>query len=246
MRALMTDAQAQHQERVQGITYTVDEYLANNRTNNYHQARIGVLLSVMETISLGSKLWSMRDGKFTDIQVIEATANVMSIASIGYDIAYAMTKAVREQVTDTALKGSGDIVRGGFKMWAGAFGVVSGGLGIWADNLKLDEEAEGANRAGAKVILRARIFVGYVNTGLGAAAAFSYAGPRLRRVEINLATSALKKRAAYGAAATAAEWLAMRVLLLRLVAWGTGVGWLRRNHASDRARLGYHLALVQS
>lgn len=225
LRALMTDAQAQHQARVQGVTYDIDEYLKNNRTNNYHQARIGMLLSVLETIALGSKVWGMRDGKVNRLQVIEASANIMSIVSIGYDIAYATTKSVREQTKDTTIKGAGDVVRGGYKMWAGAFGAVAGGLGIWADNIKLEEETAGANRTGQKTILRMKILLGYANTGLGASAAFSYSGPMLRRVEINLATSALKKRAAIGTAARAAEWLAKRVLLLRLVAWGSGAGW---------------------
>lgn len=226
LRALMTDAQAQHQARVQGITYDIDEYLKNNRTNNYHQARIGVLLSVLETIALGSKVWGMRNGKVSKLQLVEASANVMSIASIGYDIAYATTKSVREQTKDATIKGAGDVVRGGYKMWAGAFGAVAGGLGIWADNIRLEEEEAGANRTGQKAILRMKILVGYANTGLGATAAFSYAGPMLRRIEINLATSAMKKRAVVGNAARLAEWLAKRVLLLRLVAWGSGVGWV--------------------
>jgi len=225
LRALMTDAQAQHQARVQGVTYDIDEYLTNNRTNNYHQARIGILLSVLETIALGSKVWGMRDGKVSRLQVIEASANIMSIVNIGYDIAYATTKSVREQTKDTTIKGAGDVVRGGYKMWAGAFGAVAGGLGIWADFLKLEEEQAGANRFGQKAFIGAKLFLGSANTFLGVAAAFSYSGPMLRRVEINLAMSATKKRVAVGGAARVAEWLAKRVLLLRLVAWGSGAGW---------------------
>ena len=92
LRALMTDAQAQHQARLQGVTYTAEEYLKTNRTNNYHQARIGVLLGVMETIALGAKIVEMRNAQVSKIQILEATANLMSIISIGYDVAYALTK----------------------------------------------------------------------------------------------------------------------------------------------------------
>jgi hypothetical protein len=225
LKKVMTDAQYQHQQRVQGVTYTVEEYLKDAKTNNYHQARIGVLLGAMETIALGVKTWEMiHSGKASKLQIIEAVGNVMSIASIGLDVCYAISKSVREVAEDTAIRGSGDIVRGGFKGWAGAFGAVAGGLGVWADVIKVTEEGAYVNRTGQKAIIWARIFVGFMNTGLSGAAAFSYSGPMLRRLEINLATSALKRRAAIGAAATLAEWLALRVLLLRAVAWFSGAG----------------------
>lgn len=226
LRKLMTNAQAQHQSRLQGVTYTAEEYIKDNKTNNYHQARIGVLLGVMETLALGSKLLEMRHGNVSKIQMLEASANLMSVVSIGYDTAYALCKSVREQAQDTAIKGAGDIARGGFKMWAGAFGAVAGGLGVWADIAKWREETHGNNRFDKQLLLVMRISVGIANTTLSASAAFSYSGPMLRRVEIALAETALKRRAALAAAATAAEWLAARVLLLRLVAWGSGAGWL--------------------
>jgi hypothetical protein len=227
LKKLMTDAQFQHQERVQGITHTVEEYLAVNKTNNYHQARIGVLLGAMETIALGTKVFEMmQSGKASKLQIVEAAANVMSVASIGYDVSYAMAKSIREAVQDTAIKGSGDIIRGGFKMWAGSLGAVAGGLGIWADIIKLLDERDHANRTGQKTMLWIKIAVGTSNTVLSGMAAFSYSGPMLRRAEINLATSALNRRAVISFVARKAEWLALRVLLLRAVAWVSGAGFV--------------------
>jgi hypothetical protein len=224
LRALMTDAEAQHQARVQGITYTADEYLAKNRTNNYHQVRVGALLGALETIALGIRLWGMRDGKVSKIEVIEASANLLSIIGIGYNTAYALTKSVREQTSDNVLRGAADISRGGFKMWAGAFGAVAGGFGVWADIAKLAKEQQGSHRAGKEFFLMARIFVGSINTTSGTIAAFSYSGPMLRRIEINLATKAAARRAIIGEAAHIAEWLSRRVFLLRVVAWGSLLG----------------------
>ncbi|GEM_PF-4745577 len=226
---MMTVAQYRDLQRKSGITFTAEEYLQrkSHMTSNYHQARIGALLAVMETIALGGKLHELfKQGRGTSIQYWEAVANLMSISSITCDIAYSLAKSARETATDTAVKGAGDIVRGGFKMWAGGFGAVAGAFGIVADFGKLEAEQTGQNRSAQRLIIKMRIGVGFFNTGAGALAAFSYSGPVFRRIAVNLALDAMTRRATTVLLAKGAEWLAARVLLLRAVAWGTGAGLL--------------------
>lgn len=263
-KKMMTVAQYRDLQRKQGIVFTVEEQLSrkDDLTSNYHHARIGVLLAVMEAIALAGKLHEL-NGKKDAISLSEyamAAANLLAIASIGFDICYALAKSAREtakvttgaktnlakgkanattaaakanvantaaaHASEGAVRGAGDVVRGHFKLWAGGLGALAGLLGIYSDHLKLDKEKQGADRSGQKALLRIRLGVSYWNAGFGAAAAFSYSGPYFRRMLVTMAEDAAKRQAAALAAAQAAEWLAARVVLLRLVSWGSWTGVL--------------------
>ncbi|QAU34202.1 T6SS effector BTH_I2691 family protein [Janthinobacterium sp. 17J80-10] len=228
--ALISDVEKQHLERMQGVKYTIDEYINDPRTNNLHHARIGVLLGLMETIALGGKAYDLHNGKGNPILYAETVSNLMSVVSISFDIPYALIKSGREQAelanAAKSVVGAGDIVRGGFKMWAGVFGTLAGSLSVYADWLKFKEEIAGKNRTPEETFLLLRMIVGVFNTGAGALAAFSYTGPMFRRVAINLTENAVARRAAATWLASKAERWAARVFLLRVVAWGTGAGFV--------------------
>lgn len=224
---LLTDAEKMHLERVQGVKYTIEEYVKDPKTNNYHQARLGVLLGVVETIGLVGKLNDIRNGKGNEILYWETLANLASIGSIGYDIAYALAKSTREQAQAVkngiaAVAGAGDIVRGGFKMWAGAFGAAAGFATILVDLTKFQQEVQGDNRTDRKAILAVRMFYSGTSTLVGATTAFSYSGPMLRRLAIRLGSGSVNRGVV--ALAKGAEWLGVRVGLLRLGAFVSGVG----------------------
>ncbi len=91
--------------------------------------------------------------------------------------------------------------------------------------MKYDREVKNENRSPEVFIIVARIVVNGFNTLFGALAAFSYSGPMLRRFEINLAQKALHRRAIANGLGATAEVMAARVGLLRIVAWGSGIGW---------------------
>jgi hypothetical protein len=94
----------------------------------------------------------------------------------------------------------------------------------------IDEINYGSNysqqhRTDEKVILAGRITINTLTFYYGAQAAFSYSGPMLRRIQINLAEKALGQRAVVNYLAVKAELWALRVGLLRTVAWLSGAGW---------------------
>lgn len=238
-RKMMTVAQYRDLQRKVGITFTAEEYLSrkSHMTSNYHQVRIGGLLGVMETMALGAKLKHIYDnGGGTGIEYAEATASLFAISSIACDMGYGLAKSARETTTNAAVRGAGDIVRGGWKLAAGALGALAGGIGVAVDFARLESEQEGKGRVVEMTIIWFRIGIGFLNTGMGAAAAFSYSGPLFRRLASKMANDAVTRRATMALAAKGAEWLAARVMLLRLVAWGTGAGLVL-----TVGEIGYHI-----
>ena len=225
---MFKDSQARNAERVARIRRTADEYLKDkgaSTTSNYHQVRIGGLLAVMELFSLGGKaknIWDHQGG--TSLEYWEAGANILSVASITCDIVYGLAKSTREALAkeEKVARAAGDITRGGFKMWAGTFSTIAGGISLCLDYTKLMDEVDGKARTGKEALLLARVVLDAWNTGFGAAAAFSYSGPMYRRIIVTMAENAIRRRAVLETMAVSAEWLAARVFLLHLVAWGTG------------------------
>jgi hypothetical protein len=220
-------------QRNKGITFTIEQYMDKPRTSNYHQARIGGMLAVIETIALGWKMHDIYKKSGTAFSASstewwEAGASLLALSSITADIGYSLSKSAREAALDNAdnvhVRVAGDTVRGGFKMWAGGLGALAGGIGIYLDYQKLENEKNGANRGSQKYLLYAKLFVGTWNTGFGALAAFSYSGPVFKRYLSKVAADAAARRLAAQGALRFAEWLSTRVLLLRFVAWGTGAG----------------------
>jgi hypothetical protein len=226
-KMMITIAQYRDLQRKAGITFTAEEYLnrKSHMTSNYHQARIGGLLAVMETFALAGKLSKIyKQGGEIGIEHLEAFASLLAVSSITCDIAYALAKSARESTADTAVKAAADITRGGWKLGAGALGAAAGVCMVISDYSKLKTESEGKGRMPQLVILGFRMVVDVANTGAGGAAAFSYSGPLFRRIEGKIAARAVIRRGTLLAAAEGAEWLAGRVFLLRAVAWISGAG----------------------
>lgn len=240
-KRMMTIAQYRDMQRKAGIAFTAEEYLSrkSHMTSNYHQVRISGLLGVLETFAIAGKLHDIhKNGGGSGIEWAEASASLFAVASITCDLGYGMAKSARESTTVAAVKGAGDIVRGGWKLAAGALGAIAGVITVIVDFKKLSEEYDGKNRTGEKTVLIMRIGIGIWNTGAGAAAAWSYTGPLFRRAASTLASDALRRIATLAFFAKGAEWLSARIFLLRLVAWGTGAGLVL-----TLGEIGYHIYL---
>jgi hypothetical protein len=180
---LVQDEQRKVRDKVQ---LTLEELDKGKRpeTNNFRQARLGVLLMSIEGLALALKLNSGQElsekGKW------EVAASVLSLSSITFDIIYAVAKSTREIApykgmvgVDTAL----DVVRGGLKMTAGTLSAAAGGISMALDGLSFYEETQKdrPNWVLASVYF-SRGFAGAFNVGLGLIAAFSYTGPLLLRM----------------------------------------------------------------
>lgn len=69
----------------------------------------------------------------------------MSLSSMSFDLAYSVTKSIREISPYNKISGinkGADIIRGGFKMAAGILGALSGAIIFWLDVLSAHEESK--------------------------------------------------------------------------------------------------------
>lgn len=208
---LVADAQEKARAKVQ---LSLKEIEGNKSlpTNNYHQARIGVLLGCIEMIALGDKVAHFEPGTKG---YLEVTGSAMAVAGIVMDTFYSATKSVREiqPYTDiNAINKGADIVRGGFKLWAGALGGAAGLCSAILDTMKIFDKK--TDRALA-VIYGARALTGFVSAGLTMAAAFSYAKPFLGHFAKRFAEHSLR----YRALTTLAGWAGRLAMRVRLLVW---------------------------
>lgn len=149
------------------------------KTNNYHQARIGIALGMLESIAIWDKLSHFQH---SGRAWTELTGSFLSLGGIACDIVYASVKSMREvkpYAKATGLDTAADIVRGRWKMTAGVLGTFAGLAQIGLDGLNLIDEANGKQRGFLMTIYGARAGVSLVSVRFGAVAAFSYAGPML-------------------------------------------------------------------
>jgi hypothetical protein len=201
------------------------------KTNNYHQARVGQVLLVLESIALYSKL---SDFKANGRAWTELAGSALSLGSIACDIQYATVKSMRElspMAKAVGVDTAADIVRGRWKMMGGVLGTGAGIAQIGLDVLNLRDEMNGKSRGFLMTIYASRLLAGVGSTLFGALAAYSYASPMLK-----YAARTSGKAATYEAAATIAKGLGdRRVLLLLRVARFNGIGL-----ALTGAELAYH------
>jgi hypothetical protein len=78
------------------VKYTLDQMEkegARPKTNNFRQARLGVLLMAIESVSLSVKI-----GQFNGSPklIAELTASILSLSSMTFDLVYAVAKSIRE------------------------------------------------------------------------------------------------------------------------------------------------------
>ncbi|MGF6115010.1 hypothetical protein ABIE30_005525 [Janthinobacterium lividum] len=178
------------------VKIALDELDVGKRpeTNNFRHARIGVLLMSIESLSLATKLPHFYDSPRLQAEV---AASILSLSSMSFDLAYSVTKSIREVSpynNISGIKKGADIIRGGFKMAAGILGALSGAIIFWLDVLSVHEESKKERTDRILVgIYAGRAFLGLGNIGLGLAAAFSYSAPLMSR----LAGSLLAKNSSF-------------------------------------------------
>ncbi len=183
-------------------------------TNNYHQARIGVVLGCIEMIALGDKLWRFQN---TWKGWLEVGGSIMAVGSIVLDTYYAAAKSIREIApykSIKAIKDGADIVRGGFKLGAGLLGMGAGVCGALLDTTKIYSTSD--RRLSA--IYAARAMTGFLGAGFTMAAALSYAEPLLKYTARGYAKKSVAYRLLTGGVLRLAAKLALRVRLLVWVA----------------------------
>ncbi|MGX9698003.1 T6SS effector BTH_I2691 family protein [Janthinobacterium lividum] len=167
------------------VKIALDELDVGKRpeTNNFRHARIGVLLMSIESLSLATKLPHFFDSPRLQAEV---AASIFSLSSMSFDLAYSVTKSIREISPYNKISGinkGADIIRGGFKMAAGILGALSGAIIFWLDVLSAHEESKKERTDRILVgIYAGRAFLGLGNIGLGLAAAFSYSAPLMSRL----------------------------------------------------------------
>lgn len=212
LEALVADAQDKARAKVR---LSLKEIEGNKSlpTNNYHQARIGVLLGCIEMIALGEKISHFEPNTKG---YLEVGGSAMAVGSIVLDTFYSATKSIREikpYSGITAINKGADIMRGGFKLGAGVLGVGAGICGVWLDSMKVLKEPDPA----LVVIYSLRAGTGLVSAGLTMLAAFSYAKPFLEHLAKGVARKSIRYGLLVDAAAIAGR-LAARVRLLVWVA----------------------------
>lgn len=180
---LIQDEQRKVRDKVK---LTLDELDKGKRpeTNNFRQARMGVLLMSIEGLALTLKLNG--DKELSERGKWEVAASVLSLTSICFDIVYAVAKSLREIKPFEKMLGVDkalDVVRGGLKMTAGTLSAAAGGISMVLDFQssieEYDKERPNWLLAGLYVLRSAN---GAFNVGLGLIAAFSYTGPLLLRM----------------------------------------------------------------
>ncbi|HET7794388.1 MAG TPA: T6SS effector BTH_I2691 family protein, partial [Rhizobacter sp.] len=211
---LVADARAKAQAKVK-VTIEEMQKLGDKGqpTNNYHQARIGVVLGCIEMIALGDKLWKFENNSKGWLEV---GGSIMAIFSIVLDTFYAAAKSVREIApykSIGAINKGADIVRGGFKLGAGLFSM---GAGICSALLDLSK-IHTASDKNLKAIYTMRAMTGFIGAGFTMAAAFSYAEPLLLYTAKGYVQHKIRYRILISASGLALR-LAARVRLLVWVA----------------------------
>jgi hypothetical protein len=205
------------------------------KTNNYHQARMGVAMAGLEMIGLAGKMRHFPAGLR---EWTELGGSILSLLSVSCDVVYASAKSIREIRPYSAISGiekAGDVVRGGWKLTAGSLSVFAGCASLVLDVLNLKDEFNGKKRGMLFCIYASRSYLTVRSIWFGAVAAFSYAGPWL-----SLAAERAKRAAAGGvmragsiSAAKLTAWANVannlkntRVLLLLRVARFNALGLL--------------------
>jgi hypothetical protein len=161
----------------------IDGKIKRPDTNNFRHARLGVVLMSIESLSLTLKLIQLEKSPRL---VAEISASILALASMSFDILYAVTKSIREIEPFETMKGlskAADVMRGGFKITAGILGASSGVISSFLDFNSASREYDKSKVDGILIgIYITRGGMGLASAGLGLVAAFSYTAPFLGRL----------------------------------------------------------------
>lgn len=197
IEVLIRDEQRKVRDKVK-ITLVELEKGKRPETNNFRQARMGVLLMSIEGLALTLKLTN--DKELTYRGMAEVAASVSSLIGMTFDLVYAVTKSLREiepfksmaTVEIEPLKSiatvdkSADIIRGGLKMTAGTFsaaaGVISALLDLYSGFIEVNKERTNFVLTGMYVF---RAGANGLAVRYGFLAAVSYTEPLLKHLLSN-------------------------------------------------------------
>jgi hypothetical protein len=161
----------------------IDGKVKRPDTNNFRHARLGVVLMSIESLSLTLKIIQFEKSPRL---VAEISASILALASMSFDILYAVTKSIREIEPFEAMKGinkAADVMRGGFKLAAGILGTSSGVISSCLDFNSASREYDKSKADGILVgIYISRGGMGLAGAGFGLVAAFSYTAPFLAKL----------------------------------------------------------------
>lgn len=229
---LIDDAMAKKQQvalTLEEIEKTGSKGMANH-TNNYHQVRASGILVFLEAINLTHMLSS---GKYKDnVQIAALVASVSALMAFALDIFYGLAKGVREVATQTsyggagaaATRGAANIQRAGIKWAAGSLSAIAGGITAYIDFLKFsDLENKVSIPSGLRALYFTRGVAGVLSTGFGILAALTYIAPLMKYLK-QAGASPIIQRIGGRLIATKLTEEAVRIALLRGVAWAGGVG----------------------
>lgn len=219
---LIHDEQKKIKEKVK---ITLDQMDKGGRptTNNFRQARLGVLLMSIESLSLAIKI-----GQFNNSPkvIAEITASILSLSSMTFDLAYAVAKSIREISPYEKIVGinkAADVIRGGLKMTAGTLSASAGAITAWLDLTSAKNELNKERNDRVLVgIYFGRAAIGIASSALGLVAAFSYSAPLLWRLAgsqlMSKSIIALRLITIFASSAVIAESLALTrtLMLIRL------------------------------
>lgn len=213
-------AAARAKEAGERVAKTLDDALAKGHTSNFHQIRVGAIVTLLEAINFTSQ--SLKSNK-TSEDYLKQTGAAFALIGASLDLAYTGAKLIRENAPDiasaegasrAAIRGAGETVRGGLKLASGFFSCGAGLIGAWFDWQAADNEK---NSNWLFAIYKIRAVVSFGGGILAIIAGLSYCGTWVTRLSLKVA----EKSAAKGAAIVAAEGLVKlgeRVALLRWVA----------------------------
>lgn len=198
-----------------------------NHTNNYHQVRASGILVFIEAINLAHMLNS---GKYKDnVQIATLVASVSALMAFALDIFYGLAKGAREVATQTSYAGAGaaatrgaaNIQRAGIKWAAGSLSAIAGSISATLDTIKAIDQF---NKIGSLwVLYSCRAATGFIATVFGLFAALTYIAPLMKYLK-QVGASPIVQRIGGRLIATKLTEEAVRIALLRGVAWASGVG----------------------
>lgn len=200
-------------------------------TNNYHQVRASGILVLLEVINLTTALES---GKYKNIEQVAAlVASVSGLFAFGLDIFYGLAKGVREVAAQSSYtaagaastRGAANIQRGAIKFAAVGFSTVAGCITAWLDFSKSFEfnSKVGEVNKSLSTIYFTRGLSGSVGAFLGIFAALTYLDPVVNYVSRIGKSPAITRMVSNRLVKKLTKDF-LRVLLLRGIAWASGIG----------------------
>ena len=213
----------------ESVQKALADALANPENSNYHQIRMGTILSGLEAVNLALQMPALfKSGKVTLDDQLKVIGASLALASTAFDMAYMGAKVVREQAdwlhargeinsrTRSSLRGAGEFARGGFKLASGFLSCGAGSIGAYLDWASA-KDSKNKKEYILATIYGARTFVGLGSALLGVVAAYSYSGLFLTRIAIKYSGNRAVKAAIFSMGMKAAQFAA-RVRLLTMVA----------------------------